>query len=69
VATSLIDAAVDAMRQMGVERLFLWVGEANRRAPRFYERKGWKHGGSARPSPFGPTELRYTRHVRALVPE
>jgi ribosomal protein S18 acetylase RimI-like enzyme len=68
VTTSLIDAAVDAMRQMGVERLFLWVGEANRRARRFYD-KGWKYGGSARPSPFGPTELRYTRHVRALVPE
>jgi GNAT superfamily N-acetyltransferase len=59
VAVDLLEAAVEALREAGVEKAFLWVGEANVRARRFYEREGWAYDGTSRPSTFGPTELRY----------
>jgi ribosomal protein S18 acetylase RimI-like enzyme len=55
----LLDAVLTAMRERGAEDAFLWVGEANARARRFYEREGWAADGETRVSPVGPRELRY----------
>ena len=59
VAVSLMRAVVDGLQGAGVEHAFLWVGEENARARRFYEREGWRPDGAARASPLGPTEVRY----------
>lgn len=59
VAASLLDAAVAGLRDAGAREPFLWVGEVNARARRFYEREGWEHDGTARASRLGPTVLRY----------
>jgi len=45
----------------GADAAFLWVGQANLRARRFYEREGWVEDGSSRVSPLGPIGLRYRR--------
>lgn len=58
-AASLLDAAVAGLREAGAREPSLWVGQENARARRFYEREGWEHDGSARPSALGPIELRY----------
>jgi GNAT superfamily N-acetyltransferase len=58
-ARALLDAALAAIRVAGGSALYLWVGEANGRARRFYEREGWSHDGTKRPSSLGPIELRY----------
>ena len=55
----LLGAVLTAMRERGAEDGFLWVGEANARARRFYEREGWAADGETRVSPVGPRELRY----------
>jgi len=58
VARALHETAVDWMRE-GAKSAVLWVGEANGRARRFYEREGWTTDGETRESPLGPRELRY----------
>ncbi len=60
VAAALMSAALESVAAEAVEA-FLWVGEANARARRFYEREGWTADGSERTSPMGPSELRYRR--------
>jgi hypothetical protein len=62
-------AATGALREMGAVEAFLWVGEENPRARRFYEREGWSHDGSSQPSSLGPLELRYTKSLRDVQPE
>jgi GNAT superfamily N-acetyltransferase len=59
VARSLLEGAVTALVAAGATQPFLWVGEANDRARRFYEREGWSHDGTREPSPLGPMQLRY----------
>lgn len=61
VAKELIEAAVDGLRRAGAQEAFLWVGEANPRARRFYEREGWAPDGTSQASSLGPTERRYRR--------
>jgi GNAT superfamily N-acetyltransferase len=58
VAGALHETALDWMRERAPEAI-LWVGEANARARRFYEREGWGADGETRESPLGPRELRY----------
>jgi GNAT superfamily N-acetyltransferase len=58
VAAALHDTARDWMRNRADEAI-LWVGEANTRARRFYEREGWMADGERRASTLGPPELRY----------
>lgn len=63
-ASALAAAALDAIRRSGHDVAFLWVGENNSRARRFYEREGWTTDGERRAdSTFGLTELRYVRNV------
>jgi len=61
VGLTLMDAALDHVRATGAATAFLWVGEENARARRFYEREGWTADGERRKSPLGPAELRYRR--------
>jgi GNAT superfamily N-acetyltransferase len=58
-ARALLDAAVAALHDAGATATLLWVGEANGRARRFYEREGWSYDGTSRASLLGPTELLY----------
>jgi GNAT superfamily N-acetyltransferase len=46
VATRLDDHAVARLATLGHKRCHLWVLEDNRRARRFYERRGWRAGGT-----------------------
>ena len=55
----LMRTALDWLAACGVEEAYLWVGEANARARRFYEREGWTPDGEKRDSPLGPPEVRY----------
>ena len=57
VAGELHDRAVAALRAGGVETARLWVLEANGRARRFYERRGWYLDGDTRVVPFPPHPL------------
>jgi GNAT superfamily N-acetyltransferase len=59
VGSGLMDAALAAMRAGECGEASLWVGEANARARRFYEREGWQSSGETRVSQLGPPELRY----------
>jgi GNAT superfamily N-acetyltransferase len=54
VAAALHDAALAELAAAGVRRATLWVLEANERARRFYERRGWRPDGSTRVVPFPP---------------
>jgi GNAT superfamily N-acetyltransferase len=59
-ATALHRTALDWMRERAGEAI-LWVGDANGRARRFYEREGWTEDGETRESPLGRRELRYRK--------
>ena len=62
VGRTLFIAAVDALRDLGLRRAVLWVGEANGRARRFYEAAGWfADGGCKVDGSFGApiAEIRY----------
>jgi len=61
IARELMHAALDWLTERGAEEAVLWVGEANARARRFYERGGWTADGETRASPLGPPEVRYRR--------
>jgi GNAT superfamily N-acetyltransferase len=58
VAAALHETALEWMRSRAGEAI-LWVGEANGRARRFYEREGWTGDGERRASSLGMPELRY----------
>jgi GNAT superfamily N-acetyltransferase len=62
---ALIDAVLDAIRADGHGEATLWVGEANGRARRFYEREGWEPTGETKASELGPEELQYRRQLPA----
>jgi GNAT superfamily N-acetyltransferase len=66
----LHDAAVELLRQHATDaeaEARLWVLEANERARRFYERRGWRPDGERRPSDFPPhpPAVRYALELRA----
>ncbi len=66
MAGELHDRALDALREEGVQTARLWVLEHNRRARRFYERRGWTADGSTRIVPFPPhpTDVGYVLPLR-----
>jgi GNAT superfamily N-acetyltransferase len=59
VARELMQAALEWIAARGAQAAFLWVGEENVRARRFYEREGWTADGEQRAGPLGPVELLY----------
>ncbi len=54
VAPALYDAAVELIRGSGAAVAHLWVLEANTRARRFYERRGWRVNGTTRVVDYSP---------------
>jgi GNAT superfamily N-acetyltransferase len=65
VAAGLMDAALEHLRARQADEAVLWVGEANSRARRFYEREGWAPDGKTRKSTLGPREVRYRLDLAA----
>ena len=65
LATRALEAALDAMRQIGTTSAWLWCLEENPRARRLYERLGWQTTGDRETSkwPPYPVMLRYTRPI------
>ena len=63
VAPALHEAVVDAIRAGSAASAHLWVLEANARARRFYERRGWSENGTTRvvPYPPNPIDVGYSR--------
>jgi GNAT superfamily N-acetyltransferase len=57
VAPALYDAAVELIRGSGAAVAHLWVLEANTRARRFYERRGWRENGTTRVVPYPPNPI------------
>jgi GNAT superfamily N-acetyltransferase len=57
VAGLLHDHALELVRKGGSRECRLWVLEANRRARRFYERRGWHENGDRRVVPYPPNPL------------
>jgi GNAT superfamily N-acetyltransferase len=57
VADALHEWALDEARVLGSSGCHLWVLEANARARRFYERRGWRENGRTRVVPFPPNPL------------
>jgi GNAT superfamily N-acetyltransferase len=57
VASALHEAVLDAIRATGATSAHLWVLEANARARRFYERRGWRENGTTRVVPYPPNPL------------
>lgn len=62
IARKLMNASLASVAG-GATDSFLWVGEENRRARRFYEREGWSSDGASRKSQLGPSEVRYRRRI------
>ncbi len=60
---ALLRAAIRQLRQMGYEKVFLWVLEENRRARRFYEGQGFVFGGEYRQDCIGGKRVREARYV------
>lgn len=57
VASALHDAVLNAIRATGAASAHLWVLEANARARRFYERRGWRENGTTRVVPYPPNPI------------
>ena len=57
IASALHEAVVDAIRAAGSTGAHLWVLEANARARRFYERRGWHENGTTRVVPYPPNPI------------
>ena len=62
VGPLLHDRAVELVRRSGARSAHLWVLEANQRARRFYERRGWRENGRTHvvPYPPNPVDVGYT---------
>ena len=57
LADRLDDRALEVVRELGSARCHLWVLEDNARAPRFYERRGWRENGESRVVEYPPEPL------------
>lgn len=62
VGRSLMTAARQRLRQVGVRSAALWVLDGNVRARRFYEADGWKFDGARRTAVFGTTTVEQLRY-------
>ena len=61
---ALMDTAVEALREAGLEEVTLWVFEANAAGRGFYERMGWVHDAAAGVSAdLWAPEVRYRRTI------
>lgn len=60
----LLEAAVDALRTQGFDRVFLWVLEENARARHFYEKHGFIFSGNSREDEIGGKPVREMQYIR-----
>jgi GNAT superfamily N-acetyltransferase len=60
LATQMLSWACARMRQAGFGSAYLWCGEQNGRARRFYEREGWQLGSRRRSHPDWGPMVEYT---------
>lgn len=60
----LLEAAVQALRQQGFDRVFLWVLEENARARHFYEKHGFACSGAAMETELGGKTVREVQYIR-----
>lgn len=60
---SLLEAAVEALRAQGFDRVFLWVLEENVRARHFYEKHGFTFSGNSREDVIGGKTVREVRYA------
>lgn len=67
VGRSLMAAARQRLRLVGVAGAVLWVLEGNAAARRFYERDGWGFDGACRTTAFGDSRVRQLRYRCAPV--
>ena len=62
VGRSLMAAARERLRAVGVAGALLWVLDGNTSARRFYERDGWRFDGACRATTFGDAPVRQVRY-------
>ncbi len=67
VGRSLMAAARERLRGIGVAGALLWVLDGNAPARRFYERDGWRSDGTCRTTTFGDSPVRQVRYRCAPV--
>lgn len=60
---SLLEKAVEELKAMGFETIFLWVLEDNHRARHFYEKCGFKNSGEYYDDKIGGKQLRELQYV------
>jgi len=63
---SLLKTAVEELKAMGFETIFLWVLEENHRARHFYEKFGFKNSGKYLENNIGGKQLRELQYVYNL---
>lgn len=66
VGDALMDASEHTLAALGFEHANLWVLEANQRARKFYERRGWRPGGAERTSSYGDAVLNALRYCHTI---
>ena len=64
---TLMSAAMDDLRDLGMSEAALWVLRDNQRARRFYERLGWRRNGQTTTEAYGGIELEALCYQRAVV--
>jgi RimJ/RimL family protein N-acetyltransferase len=57
VGKTLMSAAMDELRDLGMSEAVLWVLRDNQRARRLYERLGWRRDGRTSREDYGGVEL------------
>jgi GNAT superfamily N-acetyltransferase len=67
VGSSLLAAARERLRVVGVAGALLWVLHGNTAARKFYERDGWRFDGTCRTTTFGDSPVRQVRYRCAPV--
>lgn len=67
LATTLIEASLEALELRGCTTASLWCLQENRRARRLYRHLGWRATDDVREAPWPPhpSEIRYTRLIVA----
>jgi GNAT superfamily N-acetyltransferase len=66
IGSTLLEIALDRLRETGAREARLWTLAENHRGRDFYERRGWSLTGRTRVVPFPPhpTDVEYLRPIR-----
>jgi GNAT superfamily N-acetyltransferase len=68
VGRALLDAGVEALRELGCTSATLWTEERNERPRRVYEAAGWRPDGEVREREWHGVPLRELRYRLQLAP-